>query len=385
MSIFKYSADQLYSWLTSRKEMTVLDVRNKVDFSRFRVESPYPFIMQNISYFDFMEIEDECVAKIGRDKPIRIVCAKEGSARYVAEILNRHGFDDVGYLEGGIKSWGNLLVPSLLNPDEEYQLYQFIRPGKASCSYGLINGHEMMLFDPSRQTDFYLAFAQSNNCTITKTFETHLQADYIAGSRLIADKCGARFMANENDFSGAKINYRKLSDGEVIDFARSGGSIRSVFTPGHTPGSTSFIIDEKFMLSGDTIFIHSVGRPDLGGQVDAWSDTLFETLQKIKSFDDNLIVLPAHYMEWNEATKDLTFAATLAQTKAFNRSIYDIDDNSDFHAFIKSNMREQPEEYATIRRINANLEQVDDDRAEELDLGKNECAASAYAAQQAQK
>ena len=59
-----------------------------------------------------------------------------------------------------------------------------------------------------------------------------------------------------------------------------------------------------------------------------------------------------------------------------------LDNKGDFLTFIKSNMREQPPEYATIRLINANLKQVDDDKAEELDLGKNECAASAYAAQQ---
>ena len=118
MSIFKFTAAELYSSLTTQKEMVVLDVRNKVDFGRFKVESPYPFILQSISYFDFMEIEDECVAQVIKDKPVRIVCAKEGSAKFVAEILEKHGIKDIGYLEGGIKSWGNLLVPVLLNPGE---------------------------------------------------------------------------------------------------------------------------------------------------------------------------------------------------------------------------------------------------------------------------
>ncbi len=138
MSIFKYTADELYSWLTEKSDILVLDVRNKKDFGRFQVESPYPFAMKNVSYFDFMEIEEESVALVPKDKPVRIVCAKEGSAKYVAEILEKHGFDEIGYLEGGIKSWGNLLVPVLLTPKETYHLYQFIRPGKASCSYGLI-------------------------------------------------------------------------------------------------------------------------------------------------------------------------------------------------------------------------------------------------------
>lgn len=382
MSIFKYNAAELYTWLTTSTEMTVLDVRNKVDFGRFQVESPYPFAMLNVAYFDFMEIEDECVALVPKDKPVRIVCAKEGSAKFVAEILEKHGFENVGYLAGGIKSWGNLLVPMLINPGEDYRFYQFIRPGKASCSYGLINGDELMLFDPSRNTDFYAHFAKINNCKIIKTFETHLQADYIAGSRLLSEQTGAEFLANENDFAGAKISYTSLKDGDVFGFSRQGATVKCLFTPGHTPGSTSYIIDDRFMITGDTIFIQSIGRPDLGGQVEAWSDKLFDTLQKVKQFKDEIIVLPGHYMSWEEATDELTFAATLAKTKGYNKDIYAISDKAGFLGFIKNNMRKQPEEYASIRLINANLEQVDDDKAEELDLGKNECAATAYAAMQ---
>ncbi len=380
MSIFKYTAADLFTWLTNKVEITILDVRNKVDFARFKVESPYPFSMLNVSYFDFMEIEVESVAKIPKELPVRVVCAKEGSAQYVAEILERHGFSDVGFLEGGIKSWGNLLVPTLLNPGEEYQLYQFIRPGKASCSYGLVYNENLMLFDPSRNVDFYLDFAKIQGAQPRFTLETHLQADYIAGSRELANRTGAKFLANEYDFAGAQIDYTKLQDGQLISFSAGGPKVRVVFTPGHTPGSTSYIIDEKYLICGDTIFIDSIGRPDLGGRAEEWSEKLFSTLAMIKTFNKNLLVLPGHYISWMEANENLTFAAGLGKTIERNESIYNIADQEEFLAFIKSNMRKQPEEYAAIRRINANLEQVDDEKAEELDLGKNECAASAYAA-----
>jgi glyoxylase-like metal-dependent hydrolase (beta-lactamase superfamily II) len=382
MSIFKYTAAELYDALTAKKDMVVLDVRNKVDFGRFKVESPYPFILQNISYFDFMEIEDECVAQVIKGKPVRIVCAQEGSAKYVAEILQQHGLQDIGYLEGGIKSWGNLLVPVLLNPGESYKLFQFIRPGKASTSYGLQNGDELMLFDPSRNIDFYLDFAERNKCRVIKTFETHLQADYIAGSRTISEKTGATFLANENDFTGAKIKYTPLQDEAIYKFSQPGPAVQCIFTPGHTPGSTSFIIDDRYLITGDAVFIHSIGRPDLGGQVEAWSDKLFESLQKIKKYPGDMIVLPGHYMSWEEANDRLAFVCTLAETMSYNKDIYAIEDKARFLDFIKSNMRKQPDEYAMIRRINANLQQVEDDKAEELDLGKNECAATAYAASQ---
>ena len=383
MSIFDFKADELYTMVTGSEDFTLLDVRNATDFGRFKVEGPNPIDTLNVSYFDFMEIEDECVAKLpAKDRKIRIVCAKEGSAKFVAEILEKHGFTNVGYLSGGIKSWGNLLVPKLVNPGEAYELYQFIRPGKASCSYGLRYEGELMLFDPSRNYEFYLGFAKEKGCQIVNTLETHLQADYIAGSRGISEMTGATFYANDGDFTGAKLNYVSLEDGQEIGFSTNGPSIKVQFSPGHTPGSTMYVIDNSHIVTGDIIFIKSIGRPDLGGKVDEWSDYLFETIQRVGQMDGSLTVLPGHFISWEEANDKLTFADSLDHTRELNESIYQIDNAADFLSFIKANMREQPPEYADIRLVNANLKQVEDDQAEILDLGKNECAASAYAAQQ---
>lgn len=384
MAIFKFEADELYRWVADQADFVLLDVRNSKDFGRFKVEGPHPITMLNVSYFDFMEIEDECIARMpAKDQAIRIVCAKEGSAQFVAEILEKHGFTDVGYLAGGIKSWGNLLVPTLLHGDDGYQLYQFIRPGKGSCSYGLIYQNSMMLFDPTRNLDFYLDFARDQGCTITATAETHLQADYIAGSRMIAEQTGASLYANKDDFSGAQFEYVAVADKQDIGFGDGSPQVTVVFSPGHTPGSTMYLIDERYLITGDIIFIKSIGRPDLGGMVDEWSDTLFETIRNIGDYDSSIIILPGHFIGWDEANEQLSFADSLENIRRANQSIYQIDNGEDFLAFIKQNMREQPPEYAKIRRVNANIEQVDDEEAEILDLGKNECAASAYAAQQA--
>ena len=384
MTLASYKAKELFQWLTDKKDILVLDVRNQTDYSRFQVESPYLFDMLNVSYYDFMEIEDDSVAKVPKERAIRIVCAKEGSAKYVGEILVKHGFEDVRYLKGGIKTWGNLLVPKPLHEGEDYSLYQFIRPGKASCSYGLCSGQEMMLFDPSRNIDFYLDFAKSKNCKIIKTFETHLQADYIAGSRQIAEKSGADFFGGI-DFDGTKAGHKAVNDNEIHTFSDGGPDVKVLFAPGHTPGSLLFIVDNTFMISGDTVFIQSIGRPDLGGQVDQWAVLLFNTIKKVEKLDDSLLVLPAHYMDWNEANKDLTFCLSLKKVKERNKEVFSITEAKDFIQYIKDNMREQPPEYALIRLANANTEQYEIDKLEELDLGKNECAATAYAKARVEK
>ncbi|WLE96487.1 MAG: MBL fold metallo-hydrolase [Candidatus Electrothrix communis] len=387
MAIYSYQAIDLFRWLTNKEDIIVLDVRNEKDFSRFHVESPYPFELHNVSYYDFMEAEKESVARVPFDRHIRIVCAKEGSAKYVAEILDKHGFTDVGYLSGGFKSWGNMLVPKLVTDEKNYQLYQFIRPGKASCSYGLLHNKEMMLFDPSRNMDFYLDFAAEKGCAIIKTFETHLQADYISGSRIISEKTGAIFYGNEKDFGDSKNPYTPVIDGEIHLFSDSDTSptVKVLFTPGHTPGSTSYIINERYMISGDTVFIASVGRPDLGGQAAAWAILLYNSIGMIKNLDRNLAILPGHYMNWEEANDELIFTTSLGNAIERNKNIYSIASEEEFIQFIRDNMRDQPEEYAVIRLLNANKEQVDSERAEELDIGKNECAATAYAEAQAEK
>lgn len=385
MAIFRYQANDLFSWLTSREDIFVLDVRNQKDFGRFQVESPYPFEMINVSYYDYMEIEDESVAKVPAGRKIRIVCAKEGSAKYVAEILEKHGYEDVGYLAGGIKTWGNMLVPKLIAGEDDFELYQFIRPGKASCSYGLLSGDEIMFFDPSRNVDFYLDFAKEKGCKVIKTFETHLQADYIAGSREINEKTGAAFYGNEADFSGSKNPYTPVVDGETHGFSNGEAEVMVLFTPGHTPGSTSYVVNGKYMISGDMVFIASVGRPDLGGKAEDWAVLLYGSIQMVKKLNHNMIVLPGHYMDWQEANDDLIFISTLGEAIDRNSDIYYIESEAAFIQFIKDNMRQQPEEYGEIRQVNANLKQVEDDRAEELDLGKNECAATAYAKAQAEK
>lgn len=379
MELKPYKAEDLYNWVTREgNDFLLLDVRNHEEFDRFKVEGPHLKKMLNVPYMEFIEHEAQSVAQVPEGEKIRIVCAKEGSAKYVGEILVSHGWKDVAYLEAGIKSWGNMLAPRLITARDGYELYQFIRPGKASCSYGLLFKGEMALFDPSRNVAFYEDFARRHDCKIVKTFETHLQADYISGSQWLAESAGATVIGNENDFGGAVFPYTPVSDDDVFTFSQPDGpEIMAIHMPGHTPGSTSYLIDNQYLVSGDAIFILSIGRPDLGGKVVEWSKMLFKTVStKIADLDDRVIVLPGHYMDWSELNGEEVFAETMGNIKKRNANIYGIETEADFIQFIQENMRTQPEVYAEIRKVNAGLLKVDGDKQEIMDLGKNECAAS---------
>ncbi len=381
MAIESFTARDLFDGLTRREDFLLLDVRNDVEFGRFKIEGPYPFDMINVPYMEFIEMEEESVARVPRGKKVRIVCAKEGSSRYVGEILVNRGYANVAHMKVGIRAWGNLLAPTRVAAEDGYEFVQFRRPGKASCSYGLVYGQEMMVFDPAKDIAFYLDFAQARGCTITKTFETHRQADYISGSDGLRQSAAVEIVAPEDDFQGAKFPYTPARHGDVHRFRSGGPEVEVIHTPGHTPGSTCYRIDGKYLVTGDTVFIQSIGRPDLGGMAEAWSEQLFKTMTEILlKLDDDTIILPGHYMDWEEADDNLIFAAPMTAIKKRNAAIYTIDNASDFYAFIQANMRPQPEEYAKIREINAGLVAVDAEEQEIMDIGKNECAASMHTA-----
>jgi len=207
----------------------------------------------------------------------------------VADLLVGNGFKDVGYLRQGIVGWGNLLVPKRINPESDnYALYQFNRPGKASCSYLLTCGKEAMVFDPSRNIEAYIGLAAQRDATIVRSFETHRQADYISGGPALAEKTGYAMMAARSDFEGADFPFEAVADNDCFSFTAPGPEIRAPHTPGHTMGSTCYLIGNKYLLSGDTIFINTSGRPDLGGKWEQWARELYLTLMlRLRGLSDD--------------------------------------------------------------------------------------------------
>ena len=166
MEVASYKAEELFEWVTGEGyDFTLLDVRNNEEFGRFKVEGPCLSKMINIPYIEFIEMEDESVAKVKvpKDESIRIVCAKEGSARYVGDILVNNGWKDVRILEGGIKTWGNILAPKLVASDNGYKLYQFIMalPGKMAAK-------SSKHLKPTCRRITYPAASRSLHCRVRK-------------------------------------------------------------------------------------------------------------------------------------------------------------------------------------------------------------------------
>lgn len=376
---FLYTANQLFDWINEGPDFVLLDVRNEKDFLNWSVEGPRFFPYLNIPYFNFMEDVQGSVERIPKGQKVRIVCAKEGSAKYVADLLCQNGFSDVGYLQQGIVSWGNALAPRKVSKDTApYTLYQCIRPGKASCSYLLISGNEAMVFDPSRNTEAYQRLAEQHGSKIIRTFETHRQADYISGGPKFAEETGCIMTVPMADFEGAPFPCEPVADGQVFAFSTGGPEVRALHTPGHTMGSTCYCIDNAFLLSGDTVFINTAGRPDLGGKWELWARELYLSLMlRLRDLSDDILVLPGHFTSWAEANCNQLIAERLGRLRE-TVIAFRLPNEKKFTQFIQDNMRPQPGVYAEIRRINGGWLNVPTEEADTMDLGKNECGASNY-------
>jgi glyoxylase-like metal-dependent hydrolase (beta-lactamase superfamily II) len=312
--------------------------------------------------------------KIPSDKEVLVVCAKEGSSIMIAEMLSDEGIT-VSYLKGGMKAWSEHLEPVKVGDLKDGgEIYQFVRIGKGCLSYMVVSNGDAAIIDATRMTDIYFEFAESIGAKITHVFDTHLHADHISGSRNIAEKTGATYWLPPKDATEVTFSYQPLEDGNDVEIGNVKINIHALYSPGHTIGSTSFIVDEKFLLSGDILFIDSIGRPDLAGLAQDWVGDLRESLYKrYRELSEGLIVLPAHFMIIEELNDDGSVSEKLGTLYAKNHGL-NIEDENEFRKLVTENLPPQPNAYQEIRETNMGKINPDEEMQREMEIGPNRCA-----------
>jgi glyoxylase-like metal-dependent hydrolase (beta-lactamase superfamily II)/rhodanese-related sulfurtransferase len=185
------------------------------------------------------------------------------------------------------------------------KLKQFYLPCLAHASY-IIGDEETgiaAVVDPQRDTDQYFAYAAENNLKIRHVILTHLHADFVAGHLELRYRAGAKIYLGAT--ASASYTFTPMPDGSTIDFGKV--RLKILETPGHTRESISIVVFDlassdsqpQAVLTGDTLFIGDVGRPDLRAAL-GWSandlgSMLFDSLhQKLLVLPDPCLVYPAH-------------------------------------------------------------------------------------------
>jgi hydroxyacylglutathione hydrolase len=239
-------------------------------------------------------------------------------------------------------------------------LQQFFTEGLGCTSYliGCEEAGVAAVVDPDRDVKRYLDASAARNLKITHIIETHLHADHVSGNIDLAAATGSSI--NIHEVAGVSFDHRSLRAGDVLELGNV--HIRVLHTPGHTPESISLVVSDTtrsaepwLVLTGDTLFVGDVGRPDLVG-ADAARDlagelhhSLFEELLKL---DDGLLVYPGHGAGSLCGRSIGSMPSTsLGFERRFNPAL-SIGDRDAFVKYMTSSLPEQPGNHTNIKAIN---------------------------------
>jgi glyoxylase-like metal-dependent hydrolase (beta-lactamase superfamily II)/rhodanese-related sulfurtransferase len=237
---------------------------------------------------------------------------------------------------------------------------QFYLGCLAHASYLIGSEGEAAVVDPQRDVDQYIQEAEANNLKIKYIIETHLHADFVSGHRELAARTGAEIVFGRE--AGATFNHRPVKDGDELTIGRV--RLRVLETPGHTPESICVLVidaevsnEPQKILTGDTLFIGDVGRPDLAGGKGYTPQTmaamLYESLHgKLLKLEDSVEVYPAHgagSMCGKNLSKETS--STIGQQRKLNYALQTMS-KEEFVSLMTTDLPEAPAYFAKDAEIN---------------------------------
>jgi glyoxylase-like metal-dependent hydrolase (beta-lactamase superfamily II)/rhodanese-related sulfurtransferase len=364
-------------------DYVLLDTRPEDSYEAWHVEGAksFPFGLEETLTDDQRGEIDE----LANGNGILTICGKGATSTTLAAELDTNGFEDVAVVKGGMRDWNALYETARVDTeDDDLVIVQFQRRAKGCLSYlvGSKRADEAVVVDPTRHTDQYVTTAAEEGLAITRVLDTHVHADHISGGRELAARLDVPYHLGERA-AERNINYEfePLADGETISVGDV--EIEVLNAPGHTSEMVTYRVGDDAVLTGDALFLDSVGRTELEfGEEGAerGAKMQYETLHgTLLELPDELSVLPGHVTVNNDGTYE-----NAAPGELVGASLGDVRDRLDLvdldeEAFIErmvENVPEKPDNYETVISINRGKESVESDRdATMLETGANNCAA----------
>jgi len=366
---------ELADSLEGGEDIQVLDVRAAHRLASGFVDAPR---FLNTAGSVIMNLDDPTRVGVDRESRVAVVCGHGNASLTVAAHLANQGFQALS-LQGGMAAWTDLLRKrDLPTPAGFDRLIQFDRIGKGALGYLVIKGDEALAVDPSRNWQAWAQAAESAGARLVGIADTHIHADYISGGPALSAALGVPYYLHPDDavypYDGTPgvIEFTPVGAGDTISVGGSDVTIHH--TPGHTVGSLCFALGDEAVLTGDFLFIASIGRPDLAGCTEEWTGDLWNSLNTARdSWPRQAYAYPAHYTSDNERNEDLTIGRRLDTLFEQNPAL-GIKDEADFRAFVNKGVSTPPEAYPKIKAINIGILSVTPLEVEILEAGKSECA-----------
>jgi len=360
-------ADTLREWLDAQQPVTVLDVRSDED----RAEWAIPGSVHINAYEALRAGQPGTLtsAALPFDRPVVTVCNAGRVSQTAAVILAERGFD-ARFLAGGMKAWSLAWnVADVPLPDASVRVIQVRRTGKGCLSYVVGSGAEAVVIDPSVPLDVYLDLANRGGWTIRYVLETHIHADHLSRARDLAIQTHATLLLPAQQ--RAKFPFTAVADGERIQVRLA--TLEARHTPGHTNESTSYLLNEVAVFTGDTLFTNGVGRPDLHADTEVVRQrarALFESLTRLRRLPPDMLVLPAHTSE------PIAFDGRPIVARLYEVSTWLSDWIASESAFVErvaANVPPTPPNFVRIVELNEAGEFPSGDPTD-LEAGANRCA-----------
>lgn len=371
---------ELAERLDRGEPLQVLDVRatEKVERGRIALGPDLEFHAQpNSKLFAMPDVKE---LQLDASRPVAVICNHGNSSKKATVFLRERGYEAYSVI-GGMAAWETVYVARPLSPTPSLShVVQLDRVGKGALSYVLVSDGDAVLVDPGRHLARYEEVLNGLGATLAAVVDTHVHADYVSGARAASGRWQVPYFLHPDDAVSpydnrpGKLNYQPLRDGDTIAFGHA--TLRAVHVPGHTLGSITLIADELLALTGDFLFVQSIGRPDLGGKSAEWAKLLWQSLEGVRqSWRGELLILPAHYASEAERRADRVVAARFDVIAATN-PVVGIQDERTFLKWIADHQSSFPDAYRTIKEANLGLVELSEADAEILESGPNQCAVA---------
>jgi len=349
-------------------DVVIVDIRDSSQFEDWHIKNSKNIDIYNNLVNGDLEGAKEKLSTLPKDKQIVTVCNIGVSSRQASLLLEELGYK-TSVLEKGMMGWNSVHKAVDVVNENDLIVKQIARIGKGCLSYliGSKSSKEVYIVDPSQYTDVYKELANDLGFKIKGVVETHVHADHLSGAKKLAGETNSQYYISSDDLK-AEVNFEDVKD--LNELRIGDNEIKIIKTPGHTDGGVCYVINNKVMLTGDSLFLEGVGRPDLGIDKEESAKKLFNSLKTLKILDKDVVVLPAHVPKY-EGLASKKVSELLESNEAFK-----IDSEEEFVKYILGNLPNTPPNYSVIKDINVKCTETSSDDGERLEFGPNRCASN---------
>jgi len=371
-------AEELARRLDRGERLQLLDVRSPASVARGHITFGINLDFHTLPASQIERLPSLDALGLDPHREVLVVCGHGNSSRRTAALLRQQGLD-AHSVAGGLAAWDAVYIPRSLSSTRTIEhVVQIDRVGKGALSYVLASDGDAVIVDPGRHLERYDAVLNGIGATPAAVIDTHMHADYASGARAAARRWSVPYFLHPDDarspFDGAdgRFEYQPLTPGDTIAFGRA--TLRAEHVPGHTLGSIALLAEQDLALTGDFLFVRSVGRPDLGGARDAWARLLWQSLEAVRRrWPADLLVLPAHYASESERRPDRTVGARFDVIRETNAAAA-IGHEATFLRWLAEHDAAPPEGYRTLKLLNLGLLDLTEGELESAEAGPNQCA-----------